>query len=199
MEEDVPGSVTGVQADSGSPEDIDRLFDMVQAGHGRVDIVYASAGIGRLAEPLEAVTTASFDDVFAVNVRGTLLTVQKAIPLMSAGGSIIMNGSAGWVKGVPGSTVYAASKAALRSFARTWAAELAGRGIRVNLLSPGPIETATFDGVPEQVRAGIKAMVPAGRFGQPGEIAAAVLFLSSAGSSFITGTELAVDGGLAQV
>jgi len=194
-----PGAVTGVQADSGSPADLDRLFTLVRDGHGRVDIVYASAGIGSVTEPLEAVTTASFDDVFGVNVRGTLLTAQKAVPLMTEGGSIIINGSAGWVKGIPGNTVYAASKAALRSFARTWAAELAGHGIRVNLISPGPIDTATFDGIPAEFRAGVEAMVPAGRFGTPDEIAAAVLFLASADSSFVTGTELSVDGGLAQV
>jgi len=199
IEEGAPGQVTGVRADSGTPDDLARLFDTVQAGHGRVDVVYANAGIGRLAEPLEAITTASLDDVFGVNVRGTLLTVQKAVPLMTAGGSVIINGSAGAVKGVPGSTVYAASKAALRSFARTWAAELAGRGIRVNLISPGPIETATFDGVPAEVRAGIAALVPAGRFGAAEEIATAVLFLASSDASFVTGTELAVDGGLAQV
>ena len=194
-----PGRVTGVQADSGSPDDLDRLFETVKSGHGRVDVVYASAGIGSVTEPLEAVTTASFDDVFGVNVRGTLLTVQKAVPLMTAGGSVIINGSAGAVKGVPGNTVYAASKAALRSFARTWAAELAGRGIRVNLISPGPIDTATFDGIPGQFKDGIKAMVPLGRFGAPEEIAATVLFFASADSSFVTGTELAIDGGLAQV
>jgi NAD(P)-dependent dehydrogenase (short-subunit alcohol dehydrogenase family) len=194
-----PGQVTGVQADSGSPDDIARLFETVKAGHGRVDVVYASAGIGTLTEPLEAVTTDSFDDVFGVNVRGTLLTVQHAVALMTAGGSVIINGSAGAVKGVPGSTVYAASKAALRSFARTWTTELAGSGIRVNLLSPGPIDTATSDGIPAEVRASIAAMIPAGRFGQAEEIAAAVLFLASADSSFIYGTELSVDGGLAQV
>jgi NAD(P)-dependent dehydrogenase (short-subunit alcohol dehydrogenase family) len=199
IEEAAPGQVTGVQADSGSPDDLTRLFETVKTGHGRVDAVYASAGIGTLTEPLEAVTTDSFDDVFGVNVRGTLLTVQHAVPLMTAGGSIIINGSAGAVKGVPGSTVYAASKAALRSFARTWTTELAGRGIRVNLISPGPTDTATFDGIPDQVRASIASMVPAGRFGQAGEIAAAVLFLASADSSFIYGTELSVDGGLAQV
>lgn len=194
-----PGKVTAVQADSGSPGDMARLFEAVRAGHRRVDIVYASAGIGTLTEPLEAVTTASFDDVFGVNVRGTLLTIQQAVPLMTAGGSLIINGSAGAVKGVPGSTVYAASKAALRSFARTWTVELAGRGIRVNLISPGPIDTATFDGIPGQVRDSIASMVPAGRFGQADEIAAAVLFLASADSSFIYGAELSVDGGLAQV
>jgi NAD(P)-dependent dehydrogenase (short-subunit alcohol dehydrogenase family) len=194
-----PGRVTGVQADSGSPADLDRLFDTVKAGHGRLDVVYASAGIGTLTEPLGSVTAASFDDVFGVNVRGTLLTVQHAVPLMSAGGSVIINGSAGAVKGVPGSTVYAASKAALRSFARTWTAELGRLGIRVNLLSPGPIDTATFDGIPAEVAAGVKAMIPVGRFGQPDEIATAVLFLASADSSFVNGVELFVDGGLAQV
>jgi len=118
---------------------------------------------------------------------------------VTAGGSVIINGSAGWVKGIPGNSVYAASKAALRSFARTWTAELAGRGIRVNLLSPGPIDTATFDGIPDEFRAAVEAMVPAGRFGTAEEIATAVLFLASADSSFVTGTELSVDGGLAQV
>lgn len=194
-----PGAVTGVQADSGNPEDLARLFGTVRSGHGRVDVVYASAGTGSLTEPLGAVTASSFNDVFAVNVRGTLLTIQHALPLMTAGGSVIINGSAGAVKGVPGSTVYAASKAALRSFARTWTAELAGRGIRVNLISPGPIDTATFDGIPGQVRTAIAAMVPAGRFGRAEDIAAAVLFLACDDSSFIYGTELAVDGGLAQI
>ncbi|MEU3984516.1 SDR family oxidoreductase [Streptomyces sp. NPDC026672] len=199
VEEAAPGRVTGVQADSGSPEDIAALFGTVGAAHGHVDIVYASAGIGSLTEPLEAVTTTSFDNVFAVNVRGTLLTVQHALPLMAAGGSVVINGSAGAVKGVPGSTVYAASKAALRSFVRTWTAELAGRGIRVNLLSPGPIDTATFDAIPVDIRDQVASMVPAGRFGTSEEIATAVLFLASDDSSFVHGTELAVDGGLAQI
>jgi NAD(P)-dependent dehydrogenase (short-subunit alcohol dehydrogenase family) len=136
---------------------------------------------------------------YAHHQGGTLLTVQMAVPLMTAGGSVIINGSVGAVKGAPGSTVYAASKAAVRSFARTWSAELAGRGIRVNLLSPGLVDTAFFDGIPAPVRDGIKAMVPAGRFGTPEEIAAAVLFLACDDSAFIYGTELAVDGGLAQV
>jgi NAD(P)-dependent dehydrogenase (short-subunit alcohol dehydrogenase family) len=194
-----PGAVTGVQADSSSPADLDRLFETVKNNHGRVDVVYANAGSGSLTEPLEAVTTASFDDVFGVNVRGTLFTVQKAVPLMTAGGSVIVNGSVSAVKGVPGSTVYAASKAALRSFARIWAAELAGRGIRVNLLSAGPTDTDLARGTPAEVQAALKAMIPLGRYGRPEEIAAAVLFLASDDSSFVTGTELAVDGGIAQV
>jgi NAD(P)-dependent dehydrogenase (short-subunit alcohol dehydrogenase family) len=194
-----PGAVTGVQADSANPADLDRLFEAVQDNHDRVDVVYANAGFGSLTEPLEAVTPASFDDTFGANVRGALFTVQKAVPLMTAGGSVILNGSASAVKGVPGSTVYAASKAALRSFARTWAAELAERGIRVNLLSAGPTDTAAWDGTPAEVRTAIRAMVPAGRFGRPEEIAPAVLFLACDDSSFVTGSELAVDGGVAQV
>lgn len=199
IEAAAPGAVTGVRADSRSPEDLDRLFGIVKDKHGRVDIVHANAGTGTLAEPLEAVTVESFDDVFGVNVRGTLLTVQHALPLMTGGGSVIMTGTTGTAKGLPGSSVYAASKAALRSFARVWAAELAGRGIRVNLVSPGPTETAISEGLPAEVRAGIMSMIPVGRFGQPGEIAAAVLFLASSDSSFVTGTELFVDGGTAQV
>ena len=200
---EIGNNVTAVRADSGNPADLDQLFDTVTNNHGRVDIVYASAGIapagGALSEPLMAVTEDSFDDVFAVNVRGTLFTVQKALPLMSAGGSVIINGTAGAVKGVPGATVYAASKAALRSFARTWTAELKGQDVRVNLINPGPIDTASFDRVPAEVRNHVASLVPAGRFGRPEEIAAAVLFLASTDSSFIYGTELFVDGGLAQV
>jgi NAD(P)-dependent dehydrogenase (short-subunit alcohol dehydrogenase family) len=161
----VPGAVTGVQADSASPADLDRLFETVKDGHGRVDVLYANAGSASLTEPLEAVTIASFDDVFGVNVRGTLFTVQKAVPLMTAGGSVILNSSVGGVKGIPGSTVYAASKVALRSFVRTWTAELAERGIRFNLVSAGPVETAAWDGTPPEIRAAVTAMIPAGRFG----------------------------------
>lgn len=200
---EIGDGVTAVQGDSGNPADLDRLFDTVRNDHGRVDVVYASAGVapsgGALSQPLAAVTEDSFDDVFAVNVRGTLFTVQKALPLMSAGGSIILNGSAGAVKGVPGATVYAASKAALRSFARTWTAELRDRNIRVNLINPGPIDTASFDRATAEVRSYVASLVPAGRFGLVDEIATAVLFLASSDSSFVYGTELFVDGGLAQV
>lgn len=189
-----------MQADSGEPDDLDHVMDVIRTGHGRLDVLYASAGIGSVTEPLEAVTAESFDSVFAVNVRGTLLTVQKALPLMGAGGSIIITGSIAAVKGVPGNTVYAASKAALRSFVRTWTAELKGRGIRVNLIQPGPIlDTATFGDVPDQFRDMIVAMVPAGRGGTSAEIASAALFLASTESSFTYGSEVFVDGGLAQV
>src|SRR6195256_189328 len=135
---EISGNVTGVRSDSGNPRDLDLVVDAVRAGHGRVDVLYVSAGIGTVEEPLTVVTEDSFDTVFGVNVRGALFTVQKLLPLMSNGGSIILNGSTVWGKGIPGQSVYAATKAALRSFARTWAAELAERGIRVNILSPGP-------------------------------------------------------------
>ncbi|GAB6902643.1 SDR family NAD(P)-dependent oxidoreductase [Kineosporia succinea] len=194
-----PGSVTGVQADSGVPADLDALFRTVAEKHGRVDVLYACAGIGSLSEPLEEVTGASFDEVFAVNVRGTLLTVQKALPLMGAGGSIVLNGSGGSVRGVPGSTVYAASKAALRSFVRVWTAEWGPRDLRVNLLNPGPIATDVVNRIPAGVIEQIVNGVPAGRMGLPSEIASAVLFLASDDSRFVRGSELFVDGGFAQV
>ncbi len=193
------GSVTGVRADSGVPADLDRLFATVAERHGRVDVLYACAGIGSLSEPLDAVTPESFDEVFAVNVRGTLLTVQKALPLMAGGGSIILNGSAGSVLGVPGGTVYAASKAALRSFARTWTAEWGAGDLRVNLVNPGPTATAVVDRMPAAVVEHVVGLVPAGRMGRPSEIASAVLFLASDESSFVRGAELFVDGGAAQV
>jgi len=160
---------------------------------------YACAGVGSLSEPLDAVTAESFDAVFAVNVRGSLLTVQKALPLIADGGSIILNGTAGAVRGVPGATVNQASKAALRSFVRTWTAEWGTRDLRVNLLNPGPIATAVVDQIPAPVVERIVGMVPAGRMGRPAEIASAVLFLASDDSSFVRGSELFVDGGFAQV
>ncbi len=182
---EIGGSVTGVRSDSGNPRDLDLLVDAVRAGHGRVDVT--------------AVTEDSFDTVFGVNVRGALFTVQKLLPLMSSGGSIILNGSAVWGKGIPGQSVYAATKAALRSFARTWAAELAKRGIRVNVLSPGPTDTAMIAGTPPELREQIAALIPLKRLGQPADIAKVALFLASDDSSFVTGIDLSVDGGLAQI
>ncbi len=196
---EIGGSVTGVRSDSGNPRDLDLLVDAVRAGHGRVDVLYVSAGIGTVEEPLTAVTEDSFDTVFGVNVRGALFTVQKLLPLMSNGGSIILNGSAVWGKGIPGQSVYAATKAALRSFARTWAAELAERGIRVNVLSPGPTDTAMIAGTPPEVREQIAALIPLKRLGQPADIAKVALFLASDDSSFVTGIDLSVDGGVAQI
>jgi NAD(P)-dependent dehydrogenase (short-subunit alcohol dehydrogenase family) len=196
---EIGANVTGVRSDSGNPRDLDLLVDAVRAGHGRVDVLYVSAGIGTVDEPLAAVTEDSFDTVFGVNVRGALFTVQKLLPLMSNGGSIILNGSAVWSRGIPGQSVYAATKAALRSFARTWAAELAERGIRVNILSPGPIDTAMIAGIPPEVREQILALIPLRRLGQPADIAKAALFLASDDSSFVTGIDLPVDGGAAQI
>jgi NAD(P)-dependent dehydrogenase (short-subunit alcohol dehydrogenase family) len=196
---EIGGNVTGVRSDSGDPRDLDLLVDAVRAGHGRVDVLYVSAGIGTVDEPLAAVTEDSFDTVFGVNVRGALFTVQKLLPLMSKGGSIILNGSAVWSRGIPGQSVYAATKAALRSFARTWAAELAERGIRVNILSPGPIDTAMIAGIPPEVREQLPALIPLRRLGRPADIAKAALFLASDDSSFVTGIDLPVDGGAAQV
>jgi NAD(P)-dependent dehydrogenase (short-subunit alcohol dehydrogenase family) len=196
---EIGGNVTGVRSDSGDPRDLDLLVDSVRAGHGRVDVLYVSAGIGTVDEPLTAVTEESFDTVFGVNVRGALFTVQKLLPLMSKGGSIILNGSAVWARGLPGQSVYAATKAALRSFARTWAAELAERGIRVNVLSPGPTDTAMIAGTPPELREQIAALIPLKRLGRPADIAKAALFLASDDSSFVTGIDLPVDGGAAQI
>lgn len=193
------GGLTGIQADSGRPEDLDRVFTQIADQSGRLDVVFANAGGGSLQEPIEAVTPESFQQVFAVNTLGSLLTVQKALKLLRDGGSIVLNGTASLNKGFPGAGVYSASKAANRSLVRTWAAELRGRNIRVNILSPGAVHTPAQELLPEQVRDFIVGQVPLGRFGEPAEVAAAALFLACDDSSFITGIELAIDGGLAQV
>ena len=195
---EVGKNITGVQGDAGSLSDLDRLFETVKKEKGRIDILFASAGIGELNKPLGSITEKGFDDTFNVNVRGTLFTVQKALPLMKDGGSIILNSSIAGVKGFPGTTVYSASKAAVRSFARSWTAELKGR-IRVNVISPGTIDTAIFDGTPQEMVDGFVSIIPMARMGQPREIAAAALFLASDDSSFVTGIEMFVDGGTAQV
>jgi NAD(P)-dependent dehydrogenase (short-subunit alcohol dehydrogenase family) len=195
---EVGKNITGVQGDAGSLSDLDRLFETVKKEKGRIDILFASAGIGELNKPLGSITEKGFDDIFNVNVRGTLFTVQKALPLMKDGGSIILNSSIAGVKGFPGTTVYSASKAAVRSFARSWTAELKGR-IRVNVISPGTIDTAIFDGTPQEMIDNFVSIIPMARMGQPREIAAAALFLASDDSSFVTGIEMFVDGGTAQV
>jgi len=192
------GNVTGVQGNAGNLAHLDRLFEIVKKEKGRIDVLFASAGIGELNNPLGSITEKGFDDTFNVNVRGTLFTVQKALPLMKDGGSIILNSSIAGVKGFSGTTVYSASKAAVRSFARTWTAELKGR-IRVNVISPGTIDTAIFDGTPQEMRDSFVSIIPMGRIGKPHEIASAALFLASDDSSFVTGIELFVDGGTAQV
>ena len=192
-------NVTGVQADSGNLADLDRLYATVKAQKGNVDIVFASAGTGDFNLPLGSIGEANFDTTFGVNVRGTLFTVQKALPLMRDGGSVILNGSIASVKGFAGMSVYNASKAAVRSFARTWTADLKARRIRVNVISPGTIDTGVFVGVPQEVKDQFVALIPMGRIGEPREIATAALFLASDDSSFVTGIELFVDGGTAQV
>ena len=200
---EIGDNVTGVQGDAGTLADLDRLYEAVSAAKKKIDVLFASAGIGELDKPLGTVTEEGFDKVFAVNVRGTLFTVQKALPLLNDGASVILNGSIAGSKGFASGSVYAASKAAVRSFARVWTSELKGRKIRVNVLSPGPIDTPAFDGMPaetrEQMKAQFTSVVPMGRMGKSEEIATAALFLASSDSSFVTGIELFVDGGAAQI
>jgi NAD(P)-dependent dehydrogenase (short-subunit alcohol dehydrogenase family) len=192
-------NVTGVQGDAGSLADIDRLYEIVKAKKGHIDVLYASAGVGDFNIPLGSITEANFDSTFNVNVRGTLFTVQKALPLMRDGGAIIMTGSIAAVKGFPGMSVYNASKAAIRSFARTWTVDLKARKIRVNVLSPGSIDTGVFVGVPKEIKDQFISLIPMGRIGESREIATVALFLASDDSSFVTGIELFVDGGTAQI
>ncbi len=192
-------NVTGVQGDASKLADLDALYAKVKAEKGHIDILFASAGTGDFGVPLGRITEEMYEKTFGTNVRGTIFAVQKALPLLRDGGSIIMNGSIVSVKGFPGMSVYNASKAAVRSLARTWTNDLKDRKIRVNVLSPGTIQTGVFDGVPKEVIDGFVAMIPMGRIGQPREIATAALFLASDDSSFITGIELFVDGGTAQV
>jgi len=192
-------NVTAVQADSGNLADLDRLYERVKAEKGRIDVLYASAGYGEFNVPLGSITEANYDQPFNTNATGTLFTVQKALPLMRDGGSIIMTGSIASMKGFGGFSVYNASKAAVRSFARTWTVDLKARNIRVNVLSPGTIDTGVFVGVPKEIKDQFVSLIPMGRIGLPREIATAALFLASDDSSFVTGIELFVDGGTAQI
>lgn len=197
-------SAQGVQGDVSKMEDLDRLYDSIKRSHGHLDIVFANAGVGELA-PLGAVTEAHFDKHFDINVKGLFFTVQKALPLMRDGGSIILNASVAASKGMEAFSVYSATKAAVRSFARSWTTDLKARKIRVNAISPGPIETPIFGKMglsQEQVKefgTSIASQVPMGRMGTSQEIATAALFLASSDSSYVTGIELTVDGGMAQV
>jgi NAD(P)-dependent dehydrogenase (short-subunit alcohol dehydrogenase family) len=193
----IGSNISGVRVDLANLADLDRLYAAVKS-KGRIDIVFANAGVAEFA-PLEKITEEHFDKLFNVNVRGTLFTVQKALPLLNDGGSIVLNGSAGGVKGNPGLGVYGATKAALRSFVRTWTVELKDRRIRSNIISPGPIDTPLAARQPREASARIASSVPLGRMGAPDEVAKAALFLASDDSSFITGIELFVDGGRAQI
>ncbi len=198
-----PG-VTGIQADAGNLADLDKLYAQIKAQHGRLDVLFANAGGGEFAT-IENVTEEHFDKTFATNVKGLFFSVQKALPLMPNGATIVLNASVVSVKGVPAFGVYSATKAAVRSFARTWTNELKDRQIRVNVVSPGPIDTPALDGLAQneeqakQLKAGLTSQVPLGRMGQPSEIASAVVFLASNESSFVAGVELFVDGGMVQV
>ncbi len=191
-------NVTGVQGDAGNLADLDRLYETVKREKGKIDILFASAGRGELLK-LEDVTEEHFDQIFDLNVRGTLFTVQKALPLFNNNGSIFLNGSIASMKGFPEFGVYSASKAAVRSFARTWLLELKDRGIRVNVLSPGTIDTPILDPLGEEAKKNFKSLIPRGEMGRPEEIATVALFLASSDSSFVNGIELFVDGGTAQV
>jgi NAD(P)-dependent dehydrogenase (short-subunit alcohol dehydrogenase family) len=191
-------NVTAVQGDAANLDDLDRLYETVKREKGRIDVLFASAGRGEFAK-IGEVTEQHFDETFDLNVRGTLFTVQKALPLFSDGGSIFMNGSIASIKGFPAFGVYAASKAAVRSFARTWVSDLKDRKIRVNVLSPGPIDTPILDPLGPEAKAGFAAMIPRGEMGRSEEIATVALFLASDDSSFVNGIELYVDGGVAQI
>ena len=199
-------NVTGVQGDVSNLEDLDRLYATVKEKQGRIDILFANAGIGEFA-PLGEISEAQFDKTFGVNVKGLLFSVQKALPLFqdSGGGSIILNASVASSMGLDTSTVYSATKAAVRSFARTWTVDLKQCKIRVNAISPGPIDTPIFSNAIgdeeqiEQTKTSLVTSVPMGRMGRPDEVAKAVLFLASDDSSYVTGIELFVDGGMAQI
>ena len=197
-------NVTSVQGDVSNLADLDRLFEQIKREKGKLDIVFANAGIAKYAT-LGAITEEHYDSIFDVNVKGLLFTVQKALPLLPDGASIILNASIVASKGLPSNSVYSATKAAVRSFARTWTTDLKERGIRVNAVSPGSISTPGLSNLLASSESGqqrlktIHNAVPLGRLGTPDEIAKAVVFLASDDSSYITGTELFVDGGFAQV
>ena len=192
-----------IRADASVLSDLDRVFSTIASESGRLDVLFANAGGGDMM-PLGAITEEHFDRIFATNVRGVLFTVQKALPLLTQGASIILTGSTAAVKGTATFSVYSASKAAVRNLARSWALDLKARGIRVNVVSPGPVRTPGLGGlVTEEQRQGLFDMlaadVPLGRIGEPEEVAKTVAFLASDDASFINAAEIYVDGGLAQI
>ncbi len=197
-------NVTGIQGDVSNLGDLDRLFAQIKLEKGELDIVFANAGVARYA-PFGTITEEFYDSIFNINVKGLLFTVQKALPLMPDGASIILNASIVASRGLPANSVYSATKAAVRSFARTWTTDLKDRRIRVNAVSPGPIATPGLNDLVASTGAGEQRLkilsnsVPLGRLGTPNEIAKAVVFLASDDSSYVTGAELFVDGGFAQV
>jgi NAD(P)-dependent dehydrogenase (short-subunit alcohol dehydrogenase family) len=201
---EVGSNVTGVQGDVANMGDLDRLFEQIKREKGKLDIVFANAGIAKYAA-FGTIDEEHFDSIFSANVKGLLFTVQKALPLLPDGASVILNASVVGSRGLPINSVYAATKAAVRSFARTWTTDLKSRHIRVNAVSPGPIDTEGLRQLVGSSEAGkqrlenLNSIVPMGRLGNPDEIAKAVVFLASDDSSYITGIELFVDGGMNQV
>ena len=202
-EEIGPGTLA-VRADSAKLSDLDQVFDRIKKAFGKIDALFVNAGVGKFV-PFDQVTESFYDETMDINLKGAFFTIQKAIPLMPEGSAIVLNASINAHMGIPGSTVYGASKAGLVNLAKTLSADLLGRKIRVNVVSPGPITTSIFNrmGISEeekkQLKDWIESQVPMKRFGTPAELAGAVLFLSSSESTFILGTELIVDGGMAQL
>jgi NAD(P)-dependent dehydrogenase (short-subunit alcohol dehydrogenase family) len=194
----IGGDVHAVRGDVANSQDLDRLYDAVRQAGRRIDVVFANAGAA-IAGALGDISEEDFDAIVGVNMRGTLFTVQKALPLMNDRGAIVLTGSIAGVKGRAGRSVYAASKAALRSFTRSWASDLRERGIRVNLISPGPTETGSLVNASQMALDELASPILRRRLGQPDEIAAAVLFLASDDAAFVNATELFADGGYAQV
>ncbi|RYI34022.1 MAG: SDR family oxidoreductase [Acetobacteraceae bacterium] len=200
----ISSRVTGVRADMSKLADIDRVYDAVQQQHSQIDVLFANAGGGDML-PLGAITEEHYQGTFDTNVKGTIFTVQKALPLLKDGASIVLTSSNAGSSGTPAFSVYGASKAAVRNLARSWILDLKERGIRVNVVSPGPTETTGLTDVfgggdqAQGIKGFLATQIPAGRVGQPEEIAKAVLFLASDDASFINGAELFVDGGLTQI
>lgn len=201
---EIGANITGVQADSSKMDDLDRLYTLVKAEKGHIDVLFVNAGGGSM-QALGEITETQFQDTFGRNVRGAVFTVQKALPLLRDGASVILTGSTTSIKGTAAFSIYSASKAALRNLVRSWILDLKGRGIRINTVSPGPIETPGLRGLAEtpelegDLLGHLATHVPLGRLGHPEEIAKAVVFLASDDASFVHGVEFFVDGGLAQV
>lgn len=199
----IGAGATGIRADASSLADLDAVYAQIAKSAGKLDILFANAGGGDM-QPLGAITEEHFDRIFGTNVRGVVFTVQKALPLLVDGGSVVLTGSTTSIQGTANFSIYSASKAAVRNLARSWVMDLKNRGIRVNVVSPGPIRTPGLgDLVPEEARQGLfdflASQVPLARLGEPEEIGKAVAFLSSDAASFINGVELFVDGGMAQI
>jgi len=200
---EIGSNVTAIRADSSSLSDLDKVYEQINQEKGRIDIVFANAGIAAFA-PLGSITEEHFDSIFDTNVKGLVFSVQKALPLIPDGGAIILNASITSVKGTAAFSIYSATKAAVRSLARCWTLDLKDRKIRVNVVSPGPVDTPGLNGlVPEEHKAGLHgalaSQVPLARLAQPEEIAKTIAFLASEDASYIAGAEISVDGGAAQI